>query len=378
MKRLLMVTTVASTLRAFLLPFAYYFRATGWTVDAVAFGVSSCSECRQAFNQVHEINWSRNPVDPHNLLAAGRRIQEIVARGDYDIVHVHTPVAGWVTRYALRNIRSRGKPKVVYTAHGFHFHSGGAPLRNLVFRTLEQIAGQWCDAVIVINREDEAAATKFLPPSTKLVYMPGIGVDMVAFAPDRVSAEAVAAVRAELNLVPEQPLFLMIAEFSPGKRHQDALRAFSLLRHSGAHLAFAGTGRMELAMKRLAKKLGIDHRVHFLGFRRDIPALIRASVATILPSEREGLPRSIMESLSLEVPVIGTDIRGIRDLLADHSGLLVPLGDVVALAFAMDWILDHPEQATEMGLRGRSRMRYFELNEVIARHEALYASLLEE
>ena len=63
--------------------------------------------------------------------------------------------------------------------------------------------------------------------------------------------------------------------------------------------------------RKLARALGVADRVHFLGHRPDIPALVRASVAVLLPSEREGLPRSVMEALSLGVPVVGTRIRGI-------------------------------------------------------------------
>jgi glycosyltransferase involved in cell wall biosynthesis len=125
-------------------------------------------------------------------------------------------------------------------------------------------------------------------------------------------------------------------------------------------------------MKRLAARLGIGDRVHFLGERRDIAALIRASVATVLPSRREGLPRSVMESLSLGVPVIGSDIRGTRDLLADGCGLLVRIGDIEGFAGAMNWVLEHPDEARAMGRRGLAEMEKYDVSCIVRLHEAVY------
>jgi len=101
-------------------------------------------------------------------------------------------------------------------------------------------------------------------------------------------------------------------------------------------------------------------------------------VATVLASEQEGLPRCVMESLCLEVPVIGTDIRGIQDLLAGDCGLLVELGDVEQLSQAMTWILDHPIAAKAMGKRGRKLMASYDLQHILNLHEALYAEALEQ
>jgi len=126
------------------------------------------------------------------------------------------------------------------------------------------------------------------------------------------------------------------------------------------------------ATRRLARTLGVADRVNFLGFRTDIPALVRASVAVVLPSEREGLPRSIMESLSLGVPVIGTRIRGVVDLLERGGGLLVPVGDVAALTEAMTRVLDNPSASREMGRQGRECMVKFDLRKVMAMHDVLY------
>ena len=379
MNRILFVTTIPGTLRAFLLPFAQHFRAKGWQVDAMAQGISNCAKCLHSFDRVWEVEWSRNPLDPQNLIIAPPQIRLAIAQQDYDIVHVHTPVAAFVTRYALNNLRQQGRPKVIYTAHGFHFYRGGKPLKNLSFLALEKLAGRWTDYLVVINREDEEAAKHYgIVPTERVCYTPGIGVDTDYYSPGNVPEAEVVRVRQELGLSTETPLFLSIAEFNPGKRHQDILKALARLGRSEVHLAFAGTGPLMEQMQLLASDLGIQNQVHFLGYRQDIPALIRASTATLLASEREGLPRSVMESLCLEIPVIGTQTRGIRDLLEGDCGLIVKLGDVEELAEAMARILNRPEEAKMMGKRGRERMKGYEVRQIIKLYDRLYNRALEE
>ena len=375
--KILFITTVSSTLRAFLLPFATHFRQKGWRVDAMASGASGCADCRAAFDHTFEVEWSRSPLNFANLLKAPRQIRSVVENGEYDIVHVHTPIAAFVTRAALRTTRKTGRPKVIYTAHGFHFHPGGTFLKNTIFRSLEKFAGRWTDYLVLINREDEKAAREHrivLPD--RVVFMPGIGIDLSHYDPARISDREIEAVRSELSLSSSTPLFLMIASFDPRKRHRDVLRAFAQSNKKDAHLAFAGVGPLFSAMQTLARELGVGDRVHFMGLRKDIPALIRASVATVLPSEREGLARCVMESLCLEVPVIGSDARGVRDLVQDGCGLQVPVGDVQNLTKAMDFMLTQPDKASEMGHKGRQKMADYDLRHILRLHEELYARAL--
>lgn len=378
MKRILQVATIASALRSFLLPFAEHFRAQGWQVDGMAQGVSACDNCVKAFDQVWDVTWSRNPLDPRNLIVAPQTIQKIVEQQKYDIVHVHTPVAAFVTRYALQRFRKSKNCKIIYTAHGFHFYRGGSPLKNAAFLTLEKLAGYWTDYLVVMNQEDRDAIDHYqLLPSDRVRYMPGIGVDLEYYSPRAVSKAEVSQIRQALGIEQHHPLFLSVAEFIPRKRPQDILKAFARLDRANAHLVFADTGPLLEEMQRLASVLGVEDRVHFLGYRSDIPALMRASTAMLLASAQEGLPRSVMEALALELPVIGTAIRGTQDLLGGGCGRLVKVGDVEGLAQAMAWVLDHPQDAQLMVQRGRERMALYGLQSVLKQYETLYAEALE-
>jgi glycosyltransferase involved in cell wall biosynthesis len=376
--RLLIVASVPDTLVAFLLPYAAHYRAKGWRVDAAARGAPEVALVTEAFDAVHHVPWTRSPTDPGNLTTAVRALQDLVVREGYDLVHVHDPIAAFVTRFALRSLRRRTGVRVAYTAHGFHFFAGNAPHRNALFYALEVLASRWTDAQVVINREDEAAARRWPFASRhRLTYMPGIGVDTSRYDPSAVSDEDVARVRHDLGLAPGQPLVTMLAEFNPGKRHRDLVAALARADRPGLVLALAGVGPLEGAVRDQAEALGLGDRVKLLGYRRDVPALLRASVALALPSEREGLPRSIMEGSCLERPVIATRVRGVTELVTPATGVLVDVGDVDALAGALRWVVDEPEDAAARGRAGRAAMRAFDLGPVLAMHDALYERLLE-
>ena len=375
MNRLLIVTTVPETLN-FFIPLTHHLRAKGWCIDAMAREVSASSSHLKIFDRVWDVEWSRNPLEPQNLIVAPQQIRDVLSQQKYDIVNVSTPVAAFVTRYALNDLRKQGKLKLIYTAQGFHFYQGGAPHKNAIFLGLEKIAGPWTDYLVVVNREDESAAKRYgLISADRVRYIPGTGLNLDDFNPNAISEAEIMRVRQELGLAPENSLFLSVAEFIPRKRPGDILKAFAQLGRPQVHLAFAGNGLIFEEMQQLAAKLGIQNQVHFLGKRRDIPVLMRASAATVLASEQEGLPNCVMESLCLEVPVIGTDIRGTRDLLEGGVGLLVKLGDIEGLAQAMAWVLDRPEAAREMVQGGRKSILAYELQNILKQYEALYAEI---
>jgi glycosyltransferase involved in cell wall biosynthesis len=363
--------------KAFLLPFSEHFRSKGWEVDVMAQGVTSSQFLDGHFDNLIDIQWSRNPFDIKNVLIAPKTVRNIILKGEYDLVHVHSPIASFLTRFSLRNVPVEKKPAIIYTAHGFHFFKGGKPIKNTFFKNLERLAGKWTDFLVAINIEDKEAAEKLqIVPPTRLFYMPGIGVDLEKYDKKMVSCDDICRIRCELGLCPEDIMFLMIAEFVPNKRHRDVLSAFSKIKNKNIHLALAGHGVLQGKMKNLTKKLGLSERVHFLGMRQDIPALIRSSVAVILSSSREGLPRSLMEALCLEVPCIATDVRGTKELVKEDCGILYKVGNIGALVEGIEIMANDLEKAKTMGTRGRFHMNEFGLENIVKKHEELYAIAL--
>ena len=361
-----------------MLPFVKHFRDLGWQVDGLATGMDQCDRCKEAFDNVWEIPWSRSPLDPKNFLQAPSRVREVVIQGGYDLVHVHTPIASFITRYALKEYWDQPKrPQIFYTTHGFHFHANGSPVTNAIYRKMESIAGHWTDCLITINEDDRKAAEKYqIVPTEKIKYTPGIGVDTDFYDSQNFTDQDIQEIRSELSLKDSDTLLLGVAEFTPNKKHSDQLKALKLLNRSDIHLAFAGEGPAKSETEKLSVELGLQNQVHFLGFRSDIPLLLSVSDSMILTSEREGLPRSILEAFCLATPVIGSNIRGIKDLLADDCGILVNYGDVNALAKAMSCIADNKDKAKAMGQKGKSKIGHYDIKQIVAMYDDFYRQAL--
>jgi glycosyltransferase involved in cell wall biosynthesis len=376
---LLIVATKAHTIRHFLLPYAAHFRSLGWRVEAAASGATGDWSLDESFDRVFELPLSRSLLDAGRL-ARGMRVLSEVLESRPDIVHVHTPIAAFLTRAAVRRMPAHHRPAVAYTAHGFHFHAGGNPLTNALFLTAERVAGRWTDRLIVINDEDEAAARRHrLVPPSRLVHMPGIGVDTRVFSRSSIAPADILAARERFGIPPDAPLFIVVAELSRRKRVGDAIAALALTRDRRAHLLLAGPGSERAHLEKLAADLRLRQRVHFAGFLQDVRSSLATATALILSSSREGLARSIMEALALEVPVIASTARGNRELLAGDSGIVFDTGDVHALAAAMDWMIEHPDERQAMGQRGRQRMvEQYDLHQLVQLHEALYREMLGE
>jgi glycosyltransferase involved in cell wall biosynthesis len=377
--KLLIATTIAASLRGFFIPFADYFRARGWQVDGIAQDATSCTQCVAAYDHVWDIPWSRNPLDAKNLLQAPSHLRELLQEHQYDLINVSTPVASFVTRMALNHYRDQGRVKVIYTAQGFHFYKGGSPLKNAAYLAIEKVAGQWTDQLVVVNREDEIAAlTNHLIPQNNVQRIPGTGVNFNRFNPDSISEEQVAALRQELGLGVGDRFFLSVAELIPRKRIDDILQAFAKLGDPAVHLVLAGKGKLLDQLQALAIHLGISANVHFLGQRSDIPVLLRAASALVLVSQHEGLPNCVIEALYSHTPVIGSDIRGTRDLLQGGSGLLVGLGEIASLTESMRWVLNNPKEAEVMTRQGRRAVLDYGIPEVLQQYETLYQTVLRE
>lgn len=376
---LLLVATVPATIEAFLLPFSRRMRNLGWVVAAAASGINGRAAARE-FDLTVDLPLSRRLLDPRNIALGVPAVRRFVEATRPDIVHVHTPVASLVTRMAVRGMRRESRPAVAYTAHGFHFYVGGNPLANLTFQTAEWVMGRWTDRLVVINEDDERAARRLrLVPTERLVRMPGVGIDTAVYSRSQVQPAEISLIRRRIGIGDGTPLFVSVAELHPNKRHDKTIEALSRMRHADAHLAIAGDGEQRAKLESVASRLGVSNRVHLLGFLGDIRPLLVASTGFVLASGREGLARSLMEALSLEVPVVVSDARGNRELALPDGGFIVPNGDPEGLAAGMDQLIANPNLGRTMGEQGRSRMATrYDQESVIKMHERMYASMLAE
>ncbi len=374
-RSLLVVTTVSGTMR-FLVPYVRHFRQHGWRVDGSARGITDDPRASGVFDAVHELPLSRSVTDIGGL-AAGVTTLAATLRNGYDIVHVHTPIAAFITRAVVSRMASESRPRVVYTAHGFHFHSAGSWLTNAIFLTAERVAGRWTDRLVVINRDDyEAARRHRIVSDRRLCYMRGIGLDTEWWSPASVTPDAARSALESIGMAADRPYFVTVGELGRNKRPTDVVAALAQMQDREPAMLFLGDGPERSRVEELASELGVADRV-VVTWTDDVRPFVASALALVQASKREGLPRSIMEALALEVPVITSAARGSRDLVGSDRGLIVPIGDTAAMAAAMDRLAGSPAERLEMGRRGRRTMvERYDLQPLLEEHERLYDGLL--
>ena len=331
MKKVLYITTISRTINAFLIPHIEKLIDEGYEVDC-ACNIDKEVDDRliQKGVKVYDIPFSRNPLNPKNLKAYSI-LSKIVKENRYDIVHVHTPVAsvyGRLLKLKFKNI------KTIYTVHGFHFFKGAPKLNWMIYYPIEKIMAKFTDVIITINEEDYNRAKTF---NIKETYkIDGVGIDLNQYNKDLYDRDKE---RERLNLEKDDFVILMIAEVNKNKNHIQIINAVEKLIKQGqkVKLLCAGDGVLFDEVSKLVKDRGLDQNIKMLGFRTDINELIAACDIGVLMSYREGLPRNIMELMTYGKPVVGTNIRGIRDLVSDgENGFLVDVGDVDVTVYAIE------------------------------------------
>jgi glycosyltransferase involved in cell wall biosynthesis len=179
------------------------------------------------------------------------------------------------------------------------------------------------------------------------------GVDVERFRP----GVARGALRAALGVRPGVPLLITTSQLTAIKGHRFLLEALAALETRPAPVAvLVGTGAQADALASRARDLGVDGRVRFLGFRRDLPELLDEAAIAVQPSLQEGFPNSVIEFMAAGKPIVASRLAGIPEAVEDGvHGVLVPPGDAGALARALGRLLGDAEAAREMGAAARRR-----------------------
>lgn len=368
MKKILYITTVSRTINAFLVPHIQMLRNQGHIVDCACSIDKPVDEALINNGvRVFDIPFSRNPLHPGNIKAFKKLVQ-IQKENNYDIVHVHTPVAsvyGRLLKIKFKNL------KTIYTAHGFHFLKGGPKLNWVIYYPIERIMAKFTDIIITMNIEDFERAKTFNIQNTYKVN--GVGVDLDKYNLDNFDRDDI---RKSLNIKRDDFVILMIAEVNKNKNHKQVIDAIELLKNKGINnikVLCAGDGVILDDVKKYIKDKNLQENIHMLGFRTDINELISATDIGILMSYREGLPRNIMELMACKKPVIGTDIRGIRDLVQDGvNGYLVKVGDIKGTADSIEKIYIDKNLLDNMSSNAYESIQIYSVDKVVNQLQVIY------
>jgi len=325
---------------------------------------------------------SRRTFTPLQDMKALWRLYRIFRRERFTIVHTHNPKPGLLGQIAAR---MAGVPIIVNTLHGFYFHDHMQPVLRRFYITLEKIAARCSDVILSQNREDiETAIREKICPPENIKYL-GNGIDVQRFDPASLPLQDVARKRLEIGLPHGARVVGFVGRLVREKGLPELFAAARIVRAKVPDVRFlfigpVDTHKSDALSPAVAEDYGVAEICHFLGMRQDTPELYALMDVCVLPSHREGFPRAPMEASAMKVPCVVTDIRGCREAVEHgRNGLLVPLGDVQALADAIIELLTDQEKARRMGEEGRRMaLERFDERLVFEKVKAEYARLLRE
>ena len=326
--------------------------------------------CEQYGIKMIHIDFDRNPLGKSNLLAR-KQLLELMEKEKYDIVHCNTPSGGMVGRIAAAQMKI---PKVIYMAHGFHFWKG-APLKNwLLYYPVERILAHLTDRLITINHEDYACAKRFhYKKGGRAEYVPGVGIVTKRFERDeKVRSE----MRNTLGIKDNETVLLSVGEINPNKNHKIVIEALAKLGRKDIRYVACGIGALIEENQQLAKSLGIEDQVMFVGYRTDIDKFCQAADIFVVSSFREGLPVAPMEAMSAGLPCVASRIRGNVDLF-DGGQLMFDPRDVDSLCKALNNAMDDRIIADELA-RNSQTLQRFSMEEAVKAMKKIYVDVMSE
>src|SRR5579859_1374286 len=186
-------------------------------------------------------------------------------------------------------------------------------------------------------------------------------------------AEASPLNRQELIGRDDVPLLISVARLQPQKDHVTLLRAVAMT--GTAHLILVGEGELRPGLEKLAAEMGIRERVHFLGRRADVPALLKTCDAFVHSTHSDGFCIAALEAMAAGLPVVATRVPGLAEVVGD-AGVLVPEQDPGALSGAISAVLGSSERRRELSLAGSERARRFTIEATASAYAELYGRLL--
>lgn len=301
-----------------------------------------------------------NPLTP---VPATIAVARYLSASDFDVVQTHSTEAGVIGRWAAA---LAGVGNVIHTVHGVPFTDDRNVLLRRFLEACERASAPRADVLVAKAdsiREAYLARGIGTPEQFRTIYS-GIDVDVFGRA-------------APADLPGRGVRILLAARLVEGKGIPVLFEAVEAMGEGPYAVCVAGTGPIEESLQRDVRDRGLADRVHFLGFREDMPAVYAASDIFVLPSFREGLPRVVSESLAAGLPVVASRIAGIPEQVEDCvNGFLVEPGDSTELACRLADLVGDRDLRRQMGRASRRRAPTFSRERMVSDTRELYGCLL--
>ena len=290
------------------------------------------------------------------------------------LVHTHTSKAGVLGRVAAW---CAGVPVIVHTPHGHVFYGHFGPVRSWLFLQIERVLSAITHRLIALTEaERQDHLDRAVGKADQFAVVPS-GIDRERFGRARIQGKQ------QPNWFGCPPDALVVGSvgwLTDIKGHEYLIAAVAKLKQDfpSLHLVIVGSGDRHDALLQQGELAGLSDAVHFLGHRDDVEACLAGMDLFVLPSLNEGMGRALIEAMAAGLPVIASRVGGIPAVIRhEQTGLLVPPGDVGALAEALRRLLNRPEWARQLGVAASRSIdsRYGSISMVYA-IESIFAEAL--
>ncbi len=314
-----------------------------------------------------EISWRKD-------LIAFWKLYRLIRKERPQIVHTHLAKAGTLGRLAAK---LAGVPVVVHTFHGNLFQEHFNSTKGSLFLYLERILTRISSKIIAISPSQEKELLRYQVGASRKIARIPLGLDLEPFL---TAEQNRGTFRKELALEESTPLIGIVARLVPIKGHSYFFEAAKQIGQAFPLAKFVGVGDGPLRTKleKLVADSGIEDKVIFCGFRKDLVNVYADLDIVVLSSLNEGLPVSVIEALAAKKAVVATNVGGVKDLI-EHmiTGIIVPKQDPRKLAQGIEYLLRYPQEALKFGENGRKKVYpWLNYTRLVSDIEDLYESLM--
>lgn len=388
MARIALVSNTDFSLYNFRLGLILALLAEGHEIHAVCPDGKYVNNFKELGLKHHSLYVDRKGINPVNEARTLLQLCMIFRRWKFHVVHNYTPKLNIYGNIAAKIV---GVPVIMnsVTGLGYVFTRGGVRKRMLriLVEVLYRFAFKFSRMVIFLNIDDKQYFEKRrLVDRSKSILIKSEGVDIVKFSRRGIPEEGIERVRQELNL--SQPgkrcVTLLISRLLWDKGIREFIEAARILKVRDPEALFLLVGPVDkgnpaAVSEKFLEEVKREDVVRYLGERSDIPEILSISDIVTLPSYyREGIPRSLLEAMSMEKPIVTTLTPGCLELVQEgKNGFLVPERDSAALASAIEKLLQNEELRIEMGRCSREKvLEEFDEKMVNSKILRLYKQLL--
>ncbi|KAA3617970.1 MAG: glycosyltransferase family 1 protein [Calditrichaeota bacterium] len=313
------------------------------------------------------------PIHPISDISAFFQIYSHLKKEGYDIVHTHSSKPGFLGRIAAKMAKV---PIVVHTIHGFPFHDFMSPVLRRFFTYLEKQCAKLSDKMITVSNLNLKKAVQLqIAPAEKFTNIYS-GIDFCNFD-KKVDCNKK---RAELGIPDDHFIVGMIGRQSKQKSPWNLIKAAPAILKAHPKTCFVSVGSGELFkdMQKLVNTMNLSEKFIFLGQRHDIAELLQIFDVYTLPSQWEGLGRSLTEAMYLKKAIVASDVEGVPELVEDgKTGLLVPPNNPALLAESIISLLANQKKREQLGANAHNRVKEdFQAAKMVDDIENLYEECL--